>query len=256
MKINIFVACHTQTEFEHIDNHPILTPLVINNYDAISIPNMITDRDGPNISHLNHSFSEMTAHYWMLHNVQADYIGLCHYRRFFHFLTHQVPINQMQVNEHKSFFTSLNGAPISFASVSDIEPLIIHHDIILPTPLIHTMSIKDAFLSTPIHSTMYWELMETALKNMGSNGSDYCQFFETETNLCAFNMLIAKKEVYRNILNWVFPILFNVYDAALNQFGSAEPRQIGYIAERLMHLSTTIHCQQLSVKHTPVILFL
>ena len=43
------------------------------------------DNVGDNISMLNPIYCEMTAAYWGWKNLHADYVGLCHYRRYFTF---------------------------------------------------------------------------------------------------------------------------------------------------------------------------
>ena len=44
---------------------------------------LMRDNTGENISAKNGSYCELTVLYWMAHNVDADWYGLCHYRRYF-----------------------------------------------------------------------------------------------------------------------------------------------------------------------------
>ena len=45
----------------------------------------LCDDEGGNISDLNPMYCELTTQYWAWKNVDADYIGFCHYRRYFDF---------------------------------------------------------------------------------------------------------------------------------------------------------------------------
>lgn len=49
------------------------------------------DNRGSNISCKNHSYCELTTQYWAWKNVQADYYGFCHYRRYFSFGSKLLP---------------------------------------------------------------------------------------------------------------------------------------------------------------------
>lgn len=43
----------------------------------------IGDNTGDNISLRNPNYCELTGLYWAWKNLKCDYIGLCHYRRYF-----------------------------------------------------------------------------------------------------------------------------------------------------------------------------
>jgi hypothetical protein len=83
MNIKIFVAYHSECQ---ILQNEIYIPIQVGRSNAKSLLNMIGDDTGENISKKNQIYSEMTALYWIWKNFEDyDYIGLCHYRRFFTF---------------------------------------------------------------------------------------------------------------------------------------------------------------------------
>lgn len=77
--IHIAVACHKPSR---LPRNACLVPVQVNAARAANKMDMARDDDGINISLKNPEYCELTAQYWEWKNVEADYYGLCHYRRF------------------------------------------------------------------------------------------------------------------------------------------------------------------------------
>ena len=82
--IALFVAAHKPDFVIHDEVHtPIHVGRVVSKFKA-EMAEMLGDNTGENISEKNPSYCEMTAHYWIWKNVKdAEFVGLCHYRRYF-----------------------------------------------------------------------------------------------------------------------------------------------------------------------------
>lgn len=98
-KIEIYVACHKPSELPQND---LFVPIHVGAKNAkITMPGMRRDDEGDNISEKNPQYCEMTAQYWAWKHSDADYIGLCHYRRYLNFtnkiFTNYTPDNRKQV---------------------------------------------------------------------------------------------------------------------------------------------------------------
>ena len=83
MNIKIIVCCHKKDIFKESDIYkPIHVGKAISNIE-LGIQGDDTDE---NISSKNASYCELTGMYWAWKNLKnTDYIGLCHYRRYFDF---------------------------------------------------------------------------------------------------------------------------------------------------------------------------
>ena len=75
------------------------------------------DNTGNNISEKNSSFCELTGIYWAWKNLNADYVGLCHYRRYF---SNKIHSSNLEIKQK----AILNNA--------DYECLLSRYDCLLP----------------------------------------------------------------------------------------------------------------------------
>jgi hypothetical protein len=80
--VKILVAHHKEGL---VINNGIYTPIHVGKALSNKDLGIQGDNEGDNISAKNLLYCEMTAWYWAWKNVKADYIGLCHYRRYFTF---------------------------------------------------------------------------------------------------------------------------------------------------------------------------
>ena len=78
-KTVLFIACHKKCD---LPNDELYLPLHVGAEGKESF-GITTDNTGDNISIKNPLFCELTGLYWCYKNLDYDYLGLVHYRRFF-----------------------------------------------------------------------------------------------------------------------------------------------------------------------------
>ena len=82
-KAAILISCHKESDFLQSDIfQPIQVGCALTN---VRIPNTLRDDTGDNISDLNKMYCELTAQYWAWKNLESEYYGFFHYRRYLSF---------------------------------------------------------------------------------------------------------------------------------------------------------------------------
>lgn len=194
---------------------------------------IIGDNTGDNISDRNSSWCELTVIYWMWKNIQADYYGLFHYRRF---------LNFRSIGGGYDTFNDFSEEASGKFGWSDkiIEEVCSQYDIlsspvwgIHPVGLPHNLMtnyefydkehfIKDLDIVIKLIKERSPELYPFALKSLYAKE-------------CFFaNMLIMKKEYFHEYCTWLFDILFEAEKIIdISNYDSYQKRIWGFIAERL-----------------------
>ena len=93
-KIKIIVATHKKYQ---MPEETIYLPLQVGKEGKETIGYQ-GDNQGENISEKNPYFCELTGLYWAWKNLDADYIGLVHYRRYF---TNQRNLSKKETEKFK-----------------------------------------------------------------------------------------------------------------------------------------------------------
>lgn len=215
---NMFIITHKLCKFPINNFYRILK---VGNSD-IQISNCLKDNTNDNISEKNERYCELTGLFWIWRNIQSDYVGICHYRRYFY-------------NEEKT----------DIVSKEYIEELLNDYDIILPEPMIFKSTNKKCIPENLNVLTQYQQNhfildLLLAFNIVKEKYPDYIQAFKTamaKKECYGFNMLIAKKTIYDDYCNWLFTILFEVEKRRkIIWEDNYQKRVFGFLSERLLNV--------------------
>lgn len=217
MDIKILVATHKAYWMPEDD---VYLPLHVGREGKQDL-GFVGDNTGDNISLKNPNFCELTGLYWAWKNLQCDYIGLCHYRRYFCAGSHGSNVE----SKHKAIFHR-----------EDYEKYLQQYDVILPkkrnyyietvrSQYEHAHNKRDLDEVEHIIAEIYPEYSEAFTKVMN------------RTKLHILNMFAMKKELFDEYCAWLFDILFELEKRTdISQYSQYEARVFGFLSERLFNV--------------------
>lgn len=239
MNIKIAVAYHKPADIIKSDVYlPIQVGKSINPQLDLGIQ---PDNEGDNISDENDYYCELTAIYWIWKNLQADYKGLFHYRRF---LTIENPIKHQIISSISGgrICTSLipcNGTRFvkdAKAFENALPKLLLKYDI-LTTKRIKVDMSTERFFNFDFE---YWRLIR---KIISEHHKTYITAFEETISSHSFffaNMFVMKNTLFEEYCDFLFSILEElkgklIKDKWLINLHAEKlfSRKLGYIAEVL-----------------------
>lgn len=219
------------------------------------------DNDGDNISRLNPIYCEMTAAYWGWKNLNADYIGLCHYRRYFTF--ESMPLKfvikerfryykmksigkLLDAGSHYSYQNQLNVAkPMIFEKKANafsekISSVLSknEYDVVVPRSYeIACSNVEQHFMEI---GRDHMKLLKEIVSLNNPEFFPYLQKTLTTNKLYAANMFVMKKDVYDDYCKLIFDVLNAHLKMTINRGWCINPltercysRVSGYLAEIL-----------------------
>lgn len=181
----------------------------------------IYDNEGDNISVRNPLYGELTATYNVWKNHSHDIMGIFHYRRVMDVKTEQLSVFNNNI------------------------------DVILPLPFVcypdasgqygRYLSGEDVDIMKEVLYEYHPELKELIIKALNSQ------------ILYNYNMLIAKREVFNDYCEWIFPLLEEITNRCESHNRERLSRYVGRIGEILTSLYFTINTRNWNVAHAPKI---
>ncbi|QAA21555.1 DUF4422 domain-containing protein [Sporolactobacillus terrae] len=180
----------------------------------------IGDNTGDHISMKNPNYCELTAVYWAWKNLNADFIGLVHYRRHF--------------CDQSFFIGSAKSKWSHILSEEKVRTLLDKYNVILPKKRHYWIETSQSHYE---HAHNGEDLLQTR-KIIEKKYPEYIKYFDEEMNKTAshrFNMFIMKEPLFHNYCEWMFDILFQLEkDIDISNYSPKEARVFGYISERLL----------------------
>ena len=245
--IKIFISCHKPSK---VIKDEVFTPIetgAVYHEKSLS-QGILRDNTGDNISSKNPMYCELTAQYWAWKNVDADYYGFCHYRRYFN-LTPSIFPEDSYGEILEPYLLSDTAGKYGITG-NNVQKLLSEYDLIvskrqdlrkLPgnykTPQeqyawAKYLHAEDYQLMLDIIDQHFPEYINAARIYSEGHYSSFC------------NMFIMKKEMFEQYCSWLFTIL-DLFCRERNMSGYSREalRTPGHLAERLLNIFI-IHLQE------------
>ena len=237
----ILVCCHKPDNFK---NDEVYMPIHVGKANSKYDLGIQGDDTGDNISKENPHFCELTGLYWAWKNMQpVDYIGLCHYRRYFNFHTHGTMFSDSTII-HSEKFDDLD------LSLPNIDGLFSQYDAVIAKPRIYPYSLSVDYCVGQVSEDLL-TLYEVVEAKYPDYSVDMKNVFLKNNKLSHYNMFILRWEDFNNYCEWLFDVLFEVRKKInIENYSVYQGRIWGFMSERLLQV-WLLHNNK-RVKHYPI----
>lgn len=196
MSTKIMIAAHKPYRMPEGDLYvPVQVGAAINkdeNGEPLNL-GFAKDNTGDNISEKNPHFCELTALYWGWKNLEADHLGLVHYRRYF---------GSPKAKKSKDLYEMV-------LTKEDTERLWKKYKVLVPTKRNYYI---ETLYSHYAH-THYAEHLDKTREIIAANCPEYLSDFDTvmaQRTGYMFNMCVMERSLMDDYCTWVFGTLFKL----------------------------------------------
>lgn len=207
---------------------PAYLPVQVGAAGKETIPGFQRDDEGENISAKNPNYCELTALYWAWKNLDADYVGLAHYRRHF-----------------------AGSGERGVVSGGETCELLDRSPVILPRKrnyFVETVGAHYGHTFDPNHL----DIVRTCLEEYDPAAVPFLDAYLAERSGHVWNMMVMRRDVMDAWCSWLFPLLEKV-EGRIDFKGLTpfEQRVMGRLSERL--LDPWLNSRGISYVEQPVI---
>lgn len=176
------------------------------------------DDTGDHISDKNANYCELTGLYWAWKNLNADVIGLAHYRRHF-------KAKGVKGNTREQIITK-----------AQMEKIMASTDVALPKPRNYYIETN---YSQYVHAH-HAEDLDTTRAILAERYPQYLPAYDSSMKKTIghrFNMFVMKKELFDSYCEWLFDVLFELERRLdISQYTPYDARVFGFVSERLLDI--------------------
>ena len=245
---NLKIYCITHKYLKFLENLNLNFIVGGSYFNKNKFPNnWLSDNTNKNISKKNKNFETLTSIYWIWKNElpkikKNQWIGICHYRRFWLKSKHQKKINvkNLKLNllrsipQKNSKYDAFVVSPQNLTGYKMMKILKKGKKNILRNPLI---LFNKKYHNINLHFNMfhiYDGLNKAAALLKKKDRNDFLKYINTETSYYPFSIFILKKEKFNQMcidtFNWIFKCE-KLFDK--NQLhGYGQVKLFAFLAER------------------------
>ncbi len=251
--IKIMVVCHKKAVTAKND---YLYPIQVGTSTSEEyFEDMLHDNMGENISNLNKYYAELTAQYWAWKNLDAEYYGLFHYRRYFSFrlveMEKECWTDEKGLPVYDRFYNRITDKALAEIHLDEkrMESIISGYDLIAPIPDEMEMTVYQQYKESAFHRIEDLDAAEDVIIELYPDYITDMHEYLNSKKAYFCNMFIMKKEIFKEYSQWLFAILEEVLKRRnYENYNIGEQRALAFLAERLFGIFYTHACRSGNLK--------
>jgi hypothetical protein len=238
-KIKIFVIYNKKYKLFKTDIYePIQSGADISSLDL----KILKDNTGNHISNKNIYYGELSVHYWvwknyLLEHPELQYVGFCHYRKFFDFNNEPIFEKAFRKINKKIFINKF----MNSNKDTELYDIIKNHDIIISAPgkldKNPNLKVLDQWEKCNHPSSEIFAFEKILSKLHPEYLSEYKEFM-AGNSMHIGTIYVMKKELFIKYMNWLFDLLFELEKQSnWDQYsGTYNERIPAFLSERFFNV--------------------